>query len=170
MFRDAVLSLSERHAFARRLVNSGRLSMPTTHRASPLSTIDRDRFEGAMVPGAPAADAPVRVRGRNAWLLDALGGRFELLVFAPVAPQLLYDLQRTAGEDLHVSIVAQRVTGTETVGLPVIEDAQDLVRQRYDAAPGTAYLLRPDQHIAARWRAPDSGAVREALARAQGRQ
>ncbi|HJW52348.1 MAG TPA: FAD-dependent oxidoreductase, partial [Burkholderiaceae bacterium] len=56
-FRDAVLSLSQRHAFARRLVNSGRLSTPTTHRGSALSTMDRDPFEGAMVPGAPAADA-----------------------------------------------------------------------------------------------------------------
>ncbi len=169
MFRDAVLSLSARYSFARRLVNSGRLSMPTTHRASPLSTIDRDQFEGAMVPGAPAADAPVRVRGRSAWLLDELGGHFELLVFAPVAPQLVDDLQRTAADGLRVSLVVQRATGTEAVDQQVIEDAQDLVRQRYDAAPGTAYLLRPDQHVAARWRAPDAAAVREALARAQGR-
>jgi 3-(3-hydroxy-phenyl)propionate hydroxylase len=50
-----------------------------------------------------------------------------------------------------------------------MEDVQGLVRQRYDGAPGTAYLLRPDQHVAARWHNVDTTAVREALARAQGR-
>ena len=66
IFRDAVLALSRTHPFARRLVNSGRLSMPTTHRASPLSTPDHDSFAGAMVPGAPArgrAGAGGRARG-----------------------------------------------------------------------------------------------------------
>ena len=48
-------------------------------------------------PPAPAADAPVRVDGRSAWLIDLLGDRFDLLVFAPFAPTLLQDLQRTLG-------------------------------------------------------------------------
>ena len=41
--------------------------------------------------------------------------------------------------------------------------------QRYDAQPGTAYLIRPDQHIAARWRAFDAAAVAAAVNRATGR-
>ena len=168
VFRDAVLSLSQRFPFARRLVNSGRLSMPTTHRGSPLSTIDRDAFAGAMVPGAPAADAPVRVRGRSGWLLDELGGQFDLLVFAPVAPAVLDDLQRALGAELRLHVIAQRLTDDE-VDAHVMEDVQGLVRQRYDGAPGTAYLLRPDQHVAARWHNVDPAVVREALARAQGR-
>jgi 3-(3-hydroxy-phenyl)propionate hydroxylase len=42
------------------------------------------------------------------------------------------------------------------------------VARRYDARPGTAYLIRPDQHVAARWRRVDLAAVQAALARATG--
>jgi 3-(3-hydroxy-phenyl)propionate hydroxylase len=169
MFRDAVLSLSQRYPFARSLVNSGRLSRPTVHRGSALSTLDRDAFDGAMAPGAPVADAPVRVDGRSAWLIDLLGGRFDLLVFAPVSPQWLNELQSTLGGELRVTLVVARTTGDETADVRVIEDAEGLVRDRFDAPPGTIYLLRPDQHVAARWRAPRLVEVLEGLVRAQGR-
>jgi 3-(3-hydroxy-phenyl)propionate hydroxylase len=47
-----------------------------------------------------------------------------------------------------------------------VHDVQGLATERLDARPGTAYLVRPDQHVCARWRAPDEAAVRAALARA----
>src|SRR5204863_7188660 len=59
MFRDAVLELSKRHAFARALVNSGRLSVPAVLRDSPLNTPLAATAASALVPGAPAPDAPV---------------------------------------------------------------------------------------------------------------
>jgi len=49
-----------------------------------------------------------------------------------------------------------------------LEDTKGLVARRYAAAPGTTYLLRPDQHVAARWRAFEPEAIRRALARALG--
>jgi 3-(3-hydroxy-phenyl)propionate hydroxylase len=168
-FRDAVLSLSQRHPFARRLVNSGRLSMPTTHRGSALSSLDRDVFAGAMVPGAPAADAPVRVRGAAGWLLDELGGHFDLLVFGPVAPPWLDELQRSLGGEVRLTLIVARPTDSATAGVRVMEDVEGLMRQRYDSVAGTVYLLRPDQHVAARWRAPRLVEVLEGLVRAQGR-
>src|SRR5439155_2075432 len=76
LFRDAVLDLAREHAFARKLVNSGRLSVPATLSTSPLNTPDVDAFEGCMVPGAPAADAPLSIDGRSTWLLRQLGSRF----------------------------------------------------------------------------------------------
>ena len=53
-------------------------------------------------------------------------------------------------------------------GMRVIVDAQGLVAKRYDARPGTTYLLRPDQHVLARWRALDTTKLQAAMARALG--
>jgi 3-(3-hydroxy-phenyl)propionate hydroxylase len=47
-------------------------------------------------------------------------------------------------------------------------DSAGLVATRYDAEPGTAYLLRPDGYVAARFRHPTRSALDEALARATG--
>jgi hypothetical protein len=51
-FRDAVLSLAREAPFAKRMVNSGRLSLPSTY-DSPLSTPDRDTWGGTARLGAP---------------------------------------------------------------------------------------------------------------------
>ncbi|VWB92500.1 FAD-dependent oxidoreductase [Burkholderia stagnalis] len=59
---------------------------------------------------------------------------------------------------------AQAVQGAP--GVDVLEDVDGLAAQRYDAKPGTFYLLRPDQHVCARMRALDRQAVGDALARA----
>lgn len=48
----------------------------------------------------------------------------------------------------------------------ILEDHEGLFARRYDAVPGTAYLFRPDQHVAARWRSIDPARIRNALARA----
>ncbi len=41
--------------------------------------------------------------------------------------------------------------------------------QRLDATPGATYLVRPDQHLCARWRSFDAAAVRRAHQRALAR-
>jgi 3-(3-hydroxy-phenyl)propionate hydroxylase len=64
-----------------------------------------------------------------------------------------------------VIVEPRGVTPPNPNGLAVLED-DGLVSQRFDAQPGTTYLLRPDQHICARWRAFDAAKVRAALARA----
>ena len=150
-FRDATLQLARDHAFARRLVNSGRLSVPAVLRDTPLSTPDTAGFAGPMVPGAPAADAPIRIGGQAGWLLGQLGGGFTLLYFGN---------DGTALPDMPAAVSALRV------GAGAVEDCEGLLTQRYDAHPGTTYLLRPDQHVCARWRHYDPALVRAALDRA----
>ncbi|MFP3802305.1 FAD-dependent oxidoreductase, partial [Paraburkholderia sp. SIMBA_027] len=83
VFRDATLKLARDCEFARKLVNSGRLSVPAVLADSPLNTPDRngDAFACAMRPGAAAADAPVRAQGASGWLLQHLGDSFAGVLF-----------------------------------------------------------------------------------------
>jgi 3-(3-hydroxy-phenyl)propionate hydroxylase len=145
----------------RALVNSGRLSVPSTLGHSPLNTPDVDSFGGWMLPGAPMDDAPVR--GRAPWLLPHLGPGFTLLFFGTPAPAQCAALGTLASLPLQTLLV-----DGEAPGLQTLQDVDGWVARRCDARPGSCYLIRPDQHVAARWRAFDDGAVRAALARASG--
>jgi len=158
LFRDAVLGLAREFPFARRLVNSGRLSVPTVLLDSPLNTPDHDSFAGAMVPGTPAADAPV-IGPRGAWLLDHLGGGFVLLVMGGGVDH--DDASALAGDAIPCQVVQ---VGGSAAG--ALADIAGLVTARYDGAPGTCYLFRPDQHVCARWRAFALPQVRAAIATA----
>ncbi|HEX8010891.1 MAG TPA: FAD-dependent oxidoreductase [Casimicrobiaceae bacterium] len=167
-FRDAVLMLSKRHAFARRLVNSGRLSVPATLVDSPLNTPDADAFAGRMVPGAPAVDAPVTGH-RGEWLLDYLGGSFTLLIFSDAAPSeaRLQEIKALASDPIACgAVIVCAPSEASSAGLPCIADPTGMLAERYDVRPGTVYLLRPDQHVCGRWRAFDLGKVRAAIVRA----
>jgi 3-(3-hydroxy-phenyl)propionate hydroxylase len=148
--RDAALSLAADAPFARSLVNSGRLSTPTVY-DTPLSTPDTEPFGGAAKLGAPIPDAPlVSADGHGTWLLNLLDHRFTLI---------------HVGDDLPGALPPQVEL------LRIGRDARDeagLFRQRYDARPGSAYLVRPDQHLCARFREFEPGALKAAVDRALG--
>ena len=174
-FRNAVLTLADDFAFARALVNSGRLSVPAHLTGSPLNTPDSDAFDSTMQPGAPLADAPIQRDGRDGWLLAHTGNRFQLLVFVDSPDTLDAEACATiarltdAAVPVHTLLVAQRASTVPVpAGATCVIDSQGLAARRCDARPGTAYLLRPDQHVAARWRSLDAAAVGAALARATG--
>ena len=162
-FRDATLLLAKHHPFARRLINSGRLSLPTTLDASPLSTRDAEPFAAAIALGEPAIDAPVE-GPRGGWLLSYLEGGFTLLVFDASAPA---DAIEALANDANPCNVVQ-VGGGPMPGGSRIEDSAHLAVARYDGKPGTCCLFRPDQHLCARWRTFDLQSVRKAIARATG--
>ena len=175
LFRDAALELAKTHAFARSLVNSGRLSVPTTLHGSPLNTPDADAFDGRMVPGAPAADAPLRrADGSDSWLLRELAGDgFTALVFGDerTAARLAQELAQAA-QGLPVALAVRCIVTPPPGGTaPLVDadsvslvDADGLAARRYDAAiSGAVYLLRPDQHVCARWRRPSAGQLRSAV-------
>ncbi len=142
VLRDATLALARDFPFARALINSGRLSVPTVQAASPLDTPDAGGdWAGGPGPGRAVLDLPLG----DGWLIDSLGTDFTLLAFGP-APE-----------------VPPEVTVIDIGG-------EGLARERYDGRPGTAYLVRPDRYVAARWREIDPAAVARAVARASDRE
>ncbi len=145
LFRDAALSLAKDHPFARRIVNSGRLSLPSSYFDSSLNTQDDDDWLDGVRPGAPALDAPVRVDGRSAWFVDQLSSEFTAVTLGGTNELVFCDAK--------LQIVVNAQASPEWIA-------------RYDTQPGTTYLFRPDKHVAARWRAFDEMKLRAAIARA----
>jgi 3-(3-hydroxy-phenyl)propionate hydroxylase len=125
-----------------------------------------------MVPGAPAADAPVRVAGEPAWFLAHTGGSFVAVVFSDsgtLGANVASDLDSLAHAAIPVRtlvVVPKGVASRPQAGYTVVEDAEGMLAQRFDAREGTCYLLRPDQHVCAPWRRLDPARVRGAVARA----
>jgi 3-(3-hydroxy-phenyl)propionate hydroxylase len=167
--RNAVLDLARTLPFARKLVNSGRLSVPSFYADSSLNTPECEPFAGDMVPGAPMADAPVNADG---WLLHQLGNRFQLMVYTDDASALdaatVTALRELASDTLAVQALVVAPRGQAPEGLTTLTDRLGLVRERYDLQAGTAYVVRPDQHVAARMRQWSVDTVRAAVQRACG--
>lgn len=162
--RNATLELAEHYEFARRLVNSGRLSTPFMALGSPVVTPDDGSFGEALAPGAPAADAPVRRGGhggKNGWLLESLRGGFTALWFERRG--------ESPPEVDGIEVLTIVSAGAALGGPRRLEDSDGKIAERYDARPGTLYLIRPDQHVAARWRAASPGDLCAARDRSLGR-
>ena len=140
LFREAVLDLAERAPFARLMVNSGRLSVPCVLDGSSLNTADETDLPEASRPGASLPDAPLG----DGWLLNHMAPGFTLLI---------------------VNAEAQSVDGAKTVCVP----ANETITERFLGTSDQAfYLVRPDQHVAARWTRFEASAVRAALNKAKG--
>lgn len=133
LFRDAVLTLAADHAFARPLINSGRLSTPCVY--DGLSLNGPDALDGPKRTrvGAPCVDVPIC----SGFLLDHLNAGFTLMGINAVLPTI----------DAVDGVPLNRLTfATEE------DDPASLLRERYlGKAEQAIYLIRPDQHIAARW-------------------
>src|SRR6201998_4060867 len=83
--RKAVLSLAKDTEFGKRMINGGRLSVPSIYESS-LSTADGESWRGGPRPGTSLPDAPVGGgSGKLAFLTEAfiqVGTRFTLLEFS----------------------------------------------------------------------------------------
>jgi 3-(3-hydroxy-phenyl)propionate hydroxylase len=156
IFHDSVLALAETEPFARRLVNSGRLSVATCYDASPLNSADgfADGEYPQLRPGAASLDAQID----GSWLLHAIGGRFAAVWFSP---------------DGRVPDEVARGQAALAQRAPPVEAAivsSEAACTLYGAGLQPAcYLFRPDGHVAARWRQFSLGEMEAALARATGR-
>jgi 3-(3-hydroxy-phenyl)propionate hydroxylase len=168
IFRDAVLDLAANYPFARTLVNSGRLSVPAVLYEATLNTPDSDVFDAHVQLGSSALDAPVTLAGGvSSWLLKQLSAGFTLMVFE--AESKIADVSYPCAV-LHIRSAAcsenakQANTVTDTI-FDTIFDVEGLIQKRYDMQLGSTYLLRPDQHVCARWRQPTQEQVLKAIKR-----
>ena len=147
-FRNETLLLAETMPFARRLVNSGRLSEPCSLEGQALQTPAKEHSIG-LEPGAPCLDAPLVSDGEKTWLLNHIGGSFLLLTFGSVKLPDSLPVK-------HVAVGRQ------------LADTDGFAFDRY--GDGVAYLVRPDQHVAARFDGTVTDAdLKTALERAGGR-
>ncbi len=145
IFRNAVLELARDFEFARPLVNSGRLSVPCVYDGLSLNAEDALDGPARTRVGAPCVDAPLA----DGFLLNRLPGQFTLLALNAQAP----DLNEVDGISIHI---LQLNTNSD--------DPTGAVNERYlGAADQAIYLIRPDQHVAARWASADTTSVREAV-------
>jgi 3-(3-hydroxy-phenyl)propionate hydroxylase len=133
--------------------------------------------DDALFTAGPAHGAPpqnVRLAADD-FLLDHLGGSlggtsgagFDLLYFtdADHLPDPLQQVLATArARGLPLRVTAVGATRPVAGADQTLADAEGRVRQRYGVpAGGAAYLLRPDQHVCARWLTLDATRLQAAL-------
>ncbi|MGB7317192.1 MAG: FAD-dependent oxidoreductase [Planktotalea sp.] len=152
VFRNAVLNLSEKHAFARPLVNSGRLSVPCVYDGSALNTPDALTGGPARArPGSSCPDAPMG----DGFLLRHLGDDFVVLAIDAMLPASFEE----AGLKPRLVTISSKDDSSGQLAARYLGDANSAV-----------YLIRPDQHVAARFNTFDEDALRSALRRAIGQE
>ena len=149
VFRNAVLDLANRHAFARPFVNSGRLSVPCVY--DDLPNFGPDGLTDGPVatrPGAACSDAPMEA----GFLLDHLSGQFTLLIL---------------GDE--TELPSLKITPSVQV-LHVPNPSEELSARYLGPNDKAYYVIRPDQHIVARWHGYDAQAVQNAVSTAIGQE
>ena len=119
VFRDSALALAETEPFARRLINSGRLSTATCYDQSALNGPDgfAPGEASAVRPGAAALDAPLEDGG---WFLERIGDGFAGVWFSrdgTVPPEFSEAFAALAARGLPINQMV--VVSRETVVRPL---------------------------------------------------
>jgi 3-(3-hydroxy-phenyl)propionate hydroxylase len=149
--RQAVLRLARETEFAKRMVNGGRLSTPSVY-DSPLSTPDVDVWTAGPRPGAHMIDAPLTSPAGDPIHLTEVRKAFDGFVLLHSGNEV--DVETAACKSIRIGEAAS------------LRDPSGAFAKRYDVADGTAYLLRPDGYVAARFKKPTDAGVKAAIARA----
>jgi len=150
--REAALSLSLKHEFPRGLANP-RQMQPYTYSKSPLTPYACRDTDFASGPPCGSASPNAKLAD-GSFLLDRAGDGMTAILFCdgpPNAEQTAL-LERLGDLDRRFVSLLVRRQGTVSHAGAVADDNDEIARL-FGAQPGTLYLLRPDLHIAGRWRA-----------------
>jgi 3-(3-hydroxy-phenyl)propionate hydroxylase len=150
--REAALSLSLKHEFPRALANP-RQMQPYTYSRSPLTPYAGRDADFASGPACGSASPNAKLPN-DSFLLDSAGDGMTAILFCDSAPKaeqtaLLGQLGRL--DPRFVALLIQCQGSASQAG--AIADANGEIAPVFGAQPGTLYLLRPDLHIAGRWKA-----------------
>jgi 3-(3-hydroxy-phenyl)propionate hydroxylase len=157
LFREAALSLAEEHRDVANLINP-RQTQAITYTGSRLSSAGDD-FAAGPEPGAVLADGPVQ--GAVAFLTEALAPGFTCLVFGSKGRDVV-------GAFANAALGRVQTVHIDRYATDGLIDADGSLAHAYDAQDGAVVLVRPDGHVAGRWRRPDLATLQQALARARG--
>ncbi|MGB5957450.1 FAD-dependent monooxygenase [Pseudomonas sp.] len=172
LVRDAVLSLSLTQAFVRPLYH-WRTSRPHDYADSVLNcqADDNQRFTAGPPNGAPLLN--IRLT-EDDYLFDRLGASFYLLYFtdrdcipSDVVEQV--NVIRSSGLPLQIIAVAQNGQATISGADQQLDDASGHIAAKYGITRTGAYLVRPDQHISARWLQLSAAQLQSAIDTALGK-
>ncbi|MEZ5658482.1 MAG: FAD-dependent monooxygenase [Burkholderiaceae bacterium] len=168
IMQQAVLSLALDQPWVRGLLH-WRTSHPIDYADSPLTWPDAEarEFTQGPRPGAPPRNAQL-IPGRTdgGFLLDMTGAAFTVLAFSCDQPQwqgLVSDAASLRARGIAVRLLRIRRApddgadaGATTKIETVIDDASGHLHRlwgaEHDQGGGTVYVLRPDQHVLARWK------------------
>jgi 3-(3-hydroxy-phenyl)propionate hydroxylase len=138
LVRDAFLELARRHAWARPMVNVGRLSVASAYAHSPLNA-ERGDFSSALArPGAAAPDG----RFGGSYFAERLQGGFAVAYFGGQGPD---------------------VSGAQALQVP--RKGHDALFARYGVDDEATYVFRPDGHVLARCTGLDAAFAAGAIER-----
>ena len=140
IMRDAALGLALEHPFAGELANPRQMT-PFTYAGSPAVLPDDPRFAGGAAPGAAMPDAALA----DGFLSDRLGNGYTLICFDEALSEEVSRLPDAP----EVACLEFPCEASRTLG----------------AHRRTAYLVRPDLHVAARWLDASAGRIADAIKR-----
>lgn len=168
LLRDAVLSLSLSQEFVRPLYH-WRTSRPHAYSNSPLNCQGDDNLLFTAGPDAGAPPKNIRL-AQDSYLLDVIGGTFDLLYFSkdgtvPETIRQCIQHHQSKGLPLRLIVVtAQQKVPVQTAVACYLHDPEQRVAVNYGLhTAGGAYLFRPDQHICGRWVNLDATRLNHAL-------
>lgn len=138
LFRDEVLQLAKETAFARRIINSGRLSLPCSLEKFVPETRS---VEALIAPGLPAIDAPLQSNISKCSIINLLGNDFALISFGAVKPDI--DVPKIRHIHVYEEGHLDPLSEQEFI------DISGFAFARYGV--GFTYLFRPDAHVSGVW-------------------
>ncbi|MGE5794920.1 MAG: FAD-dependent oxidoreductase [Bacteroidota bacterium] len=158
LMREAALGLATKDPFFATLINP-RQTSAITFVESPLNAADSEALPAGPVPGAVLPECPVQTAGGPRHVTELLGAGYTALCLSEGDPRAALAGLR----DLPLSVVW--IGPRQTVGADAW-DATGRLSPLYGAAPAACYLVRPDGHVAGRWREARPDAIQSAVRRA----